>query len=310
MWAAAMEVSALQAAVAEFLDPGFFCAWSPMDVPSRGNVSLCLMPQGEGMSDAIRDGGASKLVTELTRLWREGAGPPGIFVDVGANLGVSTAALAAEGAEVIALEAQAAVAAHLRRTLRANGFTQVLLLHAAVADTSGETVDVRANADDATHSGKVSVGGGGGESVRLGTAQTATLDGLLWPPGTEDPPDIKLLKIDVEGSEVAVLRGATRLLTAKRVRSIHFELNPPELAKYNFTPADVFNVLHNHSYVVLSRNVDGEPEELPDEILARLARSKDADFARRANIRSSAWGTGERISRWPHPRFCGFPCHG
>ena len=37
---------------------------------------------------------------------------------------------------------------------------------------------------------------------------------------------------------------AERLLAAQRIAQIYFELNPPELAKYGHTAADVFNARH------------------------------------------------------------------
>jgi FkbM family methyltransferase len=62
---------------------------------------------------------------------------------------------------------------------------------------------------------------GGGTTATNGTlsASTIRLDDIKWPPGSS----ILLLKVDVEGSELNVLRSAEKLFREKRIHHLIFE---------------------------------------------------------------------------------------
>jgi len=81
--------------------------------------------------------------------------------------------------------------------------------------------------------------------VITSTIECKRLDDLLSPTQS-----IHFIKIDVEGNELAVLRGAEQLLIRCQP-SILFECTLGNLARFNFTPEDIFNYLiHNHNYSV------------------------------------------------------------
>ncbi|HEV7765498.1 MAG TPA: FkbM family methyltransferase [Thermoanaerobaculia bacterium] len=68
---------------------------------------------------------------------------------------------------------------------------------------------------------------------------------------------IDLLKIDVEGAELQVLRGATRLLAERRIRCLTFEYGQTTFDMGN-TPEELEALLEHHGYTI--RNlVDGDP---------------------------------------------------
>lgn len=60
---------------------------------------------------------------------------------------------------------------------------------------------------------------------------------------------VDLLKIDTEGNEMAVLRGAESLLAEKRIRLIQFEYGGTWIDAREFL-ADAFHLLKRHGYVV------------------------------------------------------------
>lgn len=62
-----------------------------------------------------------------------------------------------------------------------------------------------------------------------------------------DAGEIALMKIDVEGHELAVLQGASQLLSARRVRDIVFEDYQPQ-------PSAVARLLQSHGYEVVCLN--------------------------------------------------------
>ena len=71
---------------------------------------------------------------------------------------------------------------------------------------------------------------------------------------TEGIERIHLLKVDVEGFELAVFRGADRLLAEHRVDYICFEIFQPALKDAGLKSRDVFAALEAHGYEVFCFN--------------------------------------------------------
>ena len=136
--------------------------------------------------------------------WAEHCVRPGDVVwDVGANVGLFTFAAAHRAARVLAFEPDPWLADLLEKT--AASFTNVSVIRAAVADYCGDgELHIAARA----RGSNFLLGNGYGQSGgtrRLEKVRVVTLDSL-----GEAPPNV--LKIDVEAGELAVLRGARRLL--------------------------------------------------------------------------------------------------
>jgi FkbM family methyltransferase len=146
-----------------------------------------------------------------------------VVVDAGAHIGVVTVLLAglAPLGHVHAFEPVPENHAHLTANVAANALDNVTVHRAAVFDTDGE-ISVEY---DATYPGGSHVGQGGATvpSVRFDTwAAAAELDRL------------DLVKLDVEGVELAVLDGATE--TLRRFRPILVvECNPVALPRFGGT---------------------------------------------------------------------------
>lgn len=143
----------------------------------------------------------------------------GVFVDVGANVGVfSLPAAQRVGPEgqVIAVEASPNIFGYLRRNVITNNVMNVRLRHCAVTD--GDTATVMFY--DAPRA-KFGMGSlvdrfGGPPAV----IQARSLDQLL---SDQIITRVDVLKVDVEGFEVAVFRGAERLLTGPTPPAVVFE---------------------------------------------------------------------------------------
>jgi FkbM family methyltransferase len=121
--------------------------------------------------------------------------------DVGANVGMFSFAAAALGAQVVAVEADIWLASLIQRSVMLNELP-VTVLPAAASDRAGVC---RLYLSDDGRSSNSLRGTGPGQTVI-----SVTLDSLL---NDFAAPDV--LKIDVEGMELAVLRGATRLLRTR-----------------------------------------------------------------------------------------------
>jgi FkbM family methyltransferase len=145
------------------------------------------------------------------------------FLDIGANHG-SFSLIAAEAVGpsgfVAAFEPQPRLAALIRRSVEANGFTNCRVLEIACADRE----DVSEFHVPAIDSGSASVYGALSSKMarELIRVRTARFDDVM--PWTELPGRV-FLKLDVEGSERAFLEGASAMIAHCRP-TILLEINP------------------------------------------------------------------------------------
>lgn len=138
-----------------------------------------------------------------------------LFVDGGANIGywsVFALGRVAEG-RCLSVEASPVTYAWLCRTAAVNG-DRFVPVHAALWDRSGVVVGIDV---DVERHGRASITATAATSTGATTAaldvaevETVTLDDLIGP--VRRPAERVVVKLDVEGAEVAALRGARRLL--------------------------------------------------------------------------------------------------
>ena len=136
--------------------------------------------------------------------------PGDTVFDVGAHRGFFTlvaSSLTGPEGKVIAFEPLPANQRYLREHLRMNRISNVTVVEAAVADTCG-TARFADGSDYNPKCISAHLSPEGEVEVR-----TVTLDSLVE---AGEAPSPNLVKIDVEGAEMLVLRGARRLLQAGR----------------------------------------------------------------------------------------------
>lgn len=162
-------------------------------------------------------------------------------VDVGANIGVHTvrmAKLASRAGEVIAIEADSGLAERARRNIELNGLTNVRLINAAASDRPGDTVLYRPGDSD-TNRARASLQPhpyltGTAVAVPVITVDEACGSGAGGNGGTSRG-RVAVIKIDVEGHEAAVVRGAAGVI-GRDAPAVIFEYAPDLLADSSFTP--------------------------------------------------------------------------
>jgi FkbM family methyltransferase len=141
------------------------------------------------------------------------------FVDVGANVGVFTILagwLVGPDGRVLALEPSPRVFPYLEHNVRRNGLENVRLRQCAALDHDGTSVSFYEAPAQHFGMGALAPQFDGQPTPVPGR----TLDSLLE---DEEIERVDLLKVDVEGFEADVFRGARRLLTSGRPPVIVFE---------------------------------------------------------------------------------------
>jgi FkbM family methyltransferase len=188
-----------------------------------------------------------------------------VSFDVGANLGIFACALASLGSrEVHAFEPIPQTFCRLHANVSHNGlFDRCHLNCLAVSDNPGlVTFRVQA-ASPATN--RLSVGQfvpPSGKSEWCQTVAATTLDQYCAAKGVQS---IDFLKIDVEGMEPCVLRGARELLAGKRIRTILIEMCPGNLAAVGMGVHCLFEAICTHSYIPFALTAKGELGSRLDE---------------------------------------------
>ena len=183
-------------------------------------IALHVVQRGE-----FHDWDTAKFITELLR---EGD----TFVDVGANIGLYTLPAAAKKARVVAVEPSAKNRGRLEENLALNSLTSVKIEACALGESEGEM----AFCDDDALAHVEMAGNGPKVPVRR-------LDAIL-PEG-----EISLLKVDVEGFELAVFQGAENAMRAGRLPVILFEMNH-SYERYGVTEAQIFGFLRERGYQI------------------------------------------------------------
>lgn len=158
-------------------------------------------------------------------------------IDLGAHLGTFALAAAAAGCHVLAVEASPRNAELLYASAARNGFADLRVIHAAASDEPG-AVEFSANGPW----GHVATDVTGLPSLPV---PAVTMDELLlemgWSPVT-------LVKMDVEGSELRVIRSMRNLLEGPDGPPLLFESNGYTLDFFGLTPNDLFLALEDLGY--------------------------------------------------------------
>jgi FkbM family methyltransferase len=169
-----------------------------------------------------------------------------VCYDLGASIGYLTLLMAVKARQVFAFEPSPAAAAEIRRQVDVNEFGNVTLVATPVTDSVRE---VRFCITDRAYGSGISDTETRWPVLRL---ESTTLD-LFG--DSHDPPDF--VKIDVEGEETRVLRGAQRLLSEQRP-TICCEVHSMETAR------EVADILMHHGYRLATPS--GSSFRVPDQV--------------------------------------------
>lgn len=183
---------------------------------------------------------APEIVALLTRFVRPGDS----VLDIGAQLGFITAHLArltGPAGAVHSFEPDPTALARLRETLRENRLEWVKVFPVAAADKEGSLTLYLSP----TLGWSTAVAGSHLQGLEPREVKAIPIDELAARGEIRRP--VKLVKIDVEGFEVAVLDGMRSLISEDRPRLI-VEVNPPLLRPLGQTPRDLLSRIEEHGY--------------------------------------------------------------
>jgi FkbM family methyltransferase len=171
--------------------------------------------------------------------WRRALRGGGLFIDVGANVGTYTIWAAELGAEVIALEPAADTFVLLQENIALNGYP---------------VTAVRAAAGDHCGIARFTSGLDAGNSLAPDgpvATELVTIDALIG------DRRVTGMKVDVEGFEIDVLRGAARALADRRIGLIQVEWNEMSTLAVGADRGPVAELLAGYGYLLYRPDLTG-----------------------------------------------------
>ena len=189
------------------------------------------------------------------------------FADVGTNLGWYTclAARSMPSGRVFGFEMDELNCALLRKNVELNGCDNVETIHTAISDSCAKVTYCRdGRRPNPTLS--LSTADDSGSSAERVSVDATTLDRFFT---DRSPPDV--VKIDVEGAEMNVLRGMSGLLREKRP-IVFLEIHPAALPRFDTSAASVVSVLIGAGYRV-SEIEDMRSDDSPSRLVGITTES-------------------------------------
>jgi FkbM family methyltransferase len=174
--------------------------------------------------------------------------PDGVFIDAGANQGEFTVCAAGRlpDGHVFAFEPVPAIRARLEQNVAGNGFGNVTIHPVGLSDENQDDVPIY-GADSAFSDGTQNIGlptlfDVSGRSRPLARITLRRLDEVL-----PENQRVDVMKVDVEGAELAVLNGAEKTIQREKP-SIIFEANAETCEAAGYSVETLFEWLGHHGY--------------------------------------------------------------
>ncbi|AZS73250.1 FkbM family methyltransferase [Streptomyces lydicus] len=172
--------------------------------------------------------------------------PGDTYIDVGANVGyfsLLASQLVGEEGRVVAIEASPTFHARVRRHAEINGCSNLRTVNSAVADERKTVTLILASSSNM----------GAASIVPYDGPAESTLDVEAYPlPQVLDADEIagaRVIKIDVEGAEGAVIRGLAPVLDKLRPDAeITVEVTPERMEALGESPGELLTTMREHGF--------------------------------------------------------------
>lgn len=189
---------------------------------------------GLGVLNYENDAVSGELYVIRRVLQKDGSGTTGpVILDVGANDGEYSTRITQidSSAQVFAFEPHPVTYERLSNSAKKHGFEAI---NAGCGDAEGTSVlyDYRGNSGS-QHASlyRNVIEGIHGSAATANEIRITTVDSFLDQRGI---PEVRLLKIDTEGNEASVLRGARQSISNNRIELVQFEFNEMHVASRTF----------------------------------------------------------------------------
>jgi len=229
---------------------------------------MCLRAHSDLLTNHIINNGRWGDCDILVGLWDEklcdkkvvAADPEGIFLDVGANIGSCTLLMAAAGHRTIGFEPVKSNFFYLSAAVLGNDpkiAERITLYRMGLGDKSTTTTAHTATDNAGNTVLDIAVKDFPTQTFSTEDLITVgTMDEIFWSDPTTVPPHIRVMKIDVQGYELKVFKGATRLMKAGAIGVIKAEFSPEFFTEHGIQASDIANFLEEHYYEI--RREDGQ----------------------------------------------------
>lgn len=256
------------------------CSWKHM-VPGwylNGGKApeMCLRNYPDFVSDRFKAAGTFESCLDLAKAWQslpdgsksapyadrlsscdgqcsaEHGTKPGIYVDVGANIGTCVMQMLArpDVAQVVAFEPSPANLFYMTSSIAkriGDGDPRImknLLLYPKALGAEKSMHKLYEQPGNAGNTGVDTTVMG--EEMKGVSVETITLDEVFM--SGSSPPYIHLMKLDAQGYEVKILNGGKRLLASGAVNAIHIEVAPWWLVAQQTSVREYLSILHVNMY--------------------------------------------------------------
>lgn len=171
-----------------------------------------------------------------------------IVLDIGANIGtvaIASAILTGPSGRIFAFEPHPRIYKFMNSNIRLNGCANIETFNLALGDSSGEIMLTDGYSDDQN---KVQLDAPSGKVQRIFVKPLdAVLENRL-----KNIERIALMKIDVEGFELFVLKGARQILL--RCECVYIESFEEHFNKYGYSTNDLLKILIDSGFCIYKKN--------------------------------------------------------
>ncbi len=206
----------------------------------------------------------------VTRIFREKIKPGMTFIDIGAHIGyytLLTSKLVGPDGLVFAFEPNPDNGALLERSIKENGLKNIKLTKKALAQNTGKTNFFMSGV---SNDSRCYFAGEGRKSIEV---ETISLDDFFK--GADQK--IDFIKMDVDGFEFSVLRGAEKLISNSKRLMLITEFCPGYLEQAGESPREYFSYLGKLGFDILL--IDDKTGDLrKTDINELLAGSSDFSY--------------------------------
>ena len=203
---------------------------------------------------------------ELCELLMKIVRPGDVFLDLGANIGYFSLLVASTSpsAKVISFEPVRDLFQKMNDNILLNKIGNVSTINAAVGEINEEKELFVSDPDNAGMSSFHQPENYSGKKEKV---KVVSIDEWFKTSGL---PGVDLVKIDIEGSELAALRGMKEILQTQKPVLI-VEINPETLSMFSLKPSDIYDYLkqlHFEGFLILE---NGRLEHLPQPEISQTA---------------------------------------